>query len=234
MLHYIGTKLEIDVMQGSELNEAMELAYVYKMQAIVVHPDLVADAAMQRVKRQATYRLITTVDWPKGEKFGVTKLHNMSVRALSCDGFEIMLGVRPLTESKKEMLELTEFIRKHLPQVQEIRFVLGCLSKSQEDIKNLCLTIRDIPAPNFLRTDINLRIQQSKANIAAHTESLALIKGCVNRPIKLCGNINSAKTIVSCKAERYGVSLKQAQGIIKELRENPKKIEKLLTTEERK
>lgn len=270
MLNYIGPKLEMDVIQASELNEAMELAYVHKMSAIVIHPDLVADAIMQRFRRQATYHIITTVDWPKGEKFGVTKLHNMSVRALSCDGFEIMLCTRPPGESKREMLELTEFIRRHLPQVQNIRFVLGCLSKEQEIVKNLrdiqardiqaskvdvsaqevherqakddatahaeaqkdiralCRAIHEIPAPNLLRTDINLRAQQAKANITAHIEMLALIKECVNRPVKVCGNINSAKTVMSCKADRYGVSLKQAQGIIKELRENPKKVEKLL------
>jgi len=228
MLQYLGPKLEIDVMQASELNEAMELAFVYRMPAIVVHPDLVADAVLQRVKRQATYRIITTVDWPKGEKVGVTKFHSMSVRALSCDGFEIMLGSRSRGEIKAEMLSITEFVRRHLPEVREIRFVLGCLSRGPATIEDICMAMREVPAPDFLRTDINLRAQQAKASITAHTETLALIKKCINRPVKLCGNINSAKALVSCKAERYGVSLKQAQGIIKELRDNPKKVEKYL------
>ena len=228
MLYFISQKLELDVMQASELSEAMELAHVYKMPAIVVHPDLVTDALMQRVKRQATYQILTAVDWPKGDKIGVTKFHTMSLNALSCDGFEIMLGTKSQGETKAETLAITDFIKQHLPRVREIRFVLGCLSREPAEVKSLCMAIREIPAPNLLRTDINLRCAQAKANISAHNTSLAAIQECVNRPIKLCGNINSAKIIASCKASRYGVSLKQAQTIIKELRENPKKIEKYL------
>lgn len=227
MLYYISQKLELDIMQASELGEAMELAHVYKMGAIVVHPDLVADASMQRVKRQASYKILTTVDWPKGDKTGVSKFHTMSIHSLSCDGFEIALGTKSPGETKAETLAITAFIRQHLPRVQEIRFVLGCLSREQSDINNLCMAIKEIPAPNLLRTDINLRCAQAKANISAHNVSLAAIQACINRPIKLCGNINSAKIIASCKAHRYGVSLKQAQTIIKELRDNPLKIEKI-------
>jgi hypothetical protein len=227
MLYYISQKLELDIMQASELNEAMELAHVYKMGAIVVHPDLVADASMQRVRRQASYKILTTVDWPKGGKTGITKFHSMSLHALSCDGFEIALGTKPQGETKAETLAITDFIRKQLPRIQEIRFVLGCLLKEQADIDNLCSAIREIPAPSLLRTDINLRCAQAKANISAHNISLAAIQAIINRPIKLCGNISSAKIIASCKASRYGVSLKQAQTIIKEIKENPDKIVKL-------
>ncbi|MCK9557556.1 MAG: hypothetical protein M0R50_05895 [Candidatus Cloacimonetes bacterium] len=230
MLYYISQKLELDIMQASELSEAMELAHVYRMNAVVVHPDLVADANMQRVKRQAKYQVLTTVDWPKGDKTGISKFHSMSIHSLSCDGFEIALGTKSQGETKAETLAITDFIHKHLPRVREIRFVLGCLSKEQQDIDNLCLAIREIPAPSMLRTDINLRCAQAKANIGAHNTSLAAILSHINRPIKLCGNINSAKIIASCKAARYGVSLKQAQTIIKELKENPTKIEKIFKT----
>ena len=227
MLYYISQKLELDIMQASELNEAMELAHVYKMGAIVVHPDLVAEASMQRVRKQAVYKIITTVDWPKGDKVGISKFHTMSINSLSCDGFEIALGAKTQGETKAEVLAITSFIRQQLPQIQEIRFVLGCLSREQADIDNICMAIRETPAPNLLRTDINLRCAQAKANISAHNISLAAIQAYINRPIKLCGNINSAKIIASCKAHRYGVSLKQAQTIIKELRDNPSKIEKI-------
>ena len=227
MLYYISQKLELDVMQASELSEAMELAHVYRMGAVVVHPDLVADAALQRIKRQGKFLILTTVDWPKGDRGGVSKFQTMSIHALSCDGFEIALGVKTQGETKAESLAITNFMRTHLPRAREIRFVLGCLSREQADIDNLCMALREVPAPDLLRTDINLRCAQAKANITAHNASLTAIQACINRPIKLCGNINSAKTIASCKAHRYGVSLKQAQTIIKEIRENPDKITKI-------
>jgi hypothetical protein len=139
-----------------------------------------------------------------------------------------MLGIKSPGEIKAETLVITDFIRKQLPQVQEIRFVLGCLSRDLSDIKMLCTAIREIPAPNLLRTDINLRCAQAKANISAHNTYITAIQECVNRPVKLCGNINSAKVIFSCKANRYGVNFRQAQAIIKELKENPKKFENFL------
>lgn len=223
MLYYISQKLELDIMQASELNEAMELAHVYKMKTVVVHPDLIVDAMMQRTRRQGTYQILTPVDWPKGEKVGITKFHSMSIQSLSCDGFEIALSTRSQGETQAETLAITNFIRTHLPQIREVRFVLGCLSKTKSEIDTLCQAIKSIPAPSLLRTDINLKCTQLKANISAHTACVDDIKSIINRPIKLCGNINSAKMVTSCKADKYGVSLKQAQTIIKELKTNQNK-----------
>jgi len=39
-MHPIVRKLEIDVMQSTELNEAMDIAHKYGLPAIVVHPDI--------------------------------------------------------------------------------------------------------------------------------------------------------------------------------------------------
>lgn len=224
------TRLEIDVMQANELGDAIELAHVHKMQAVVVHQDLVNDAILQRVRRQACCKIIVPVNWPKGDKYGVRKLHNMPVAALAQDGFEVMLCPRSPVDQVAEMREITQFIRSTLNPLAEVRFVVGALTYDCKTMLDICEAMRDVPAPNFIRTDINLRVQQAKANSTAHAETLAAIKTAITRPIKLSGNVGAVKTLVTCKADRYAVSLKQAQAIVKEINENSEKTQRLLAT----
>jgi hypothetical protein len=84
----------------------------------------------------------------------------------------------------------------------------------------------------MVRTDHHLRVQQSVANVQAHNDLINLINEYTHRPIKISGNINSAKVVASCNADRFAVSLKQANSIVKEVRENPDKIRKLLARED--
>ena len=225
------SKLEIDVMQANELNQAIELSYIYRMPSIVVHQDLTTEAVIQRARHQAhCCKIITPINWPKGDRFGVTKMHTTPVNALSQDGFEIMLCPRNVGESRREMIELVQFIRSYLPLVSEIRFVIGALVYEQPEIVALCEALRGVPTPNFIRTDTNLRIQQARANPVSHNEILQAIRSAITLPVKLSGNIGTIKMMALCKADRYAVSLKQAQAIIKEIIENPKRVEKLLDT----
>ena len=226
-------KLEIDVMQANELAQAIELACVYRMPAMVVHQDLATEAVIQRAKRQAVYcKIITPINWPKGDKRGATKMHNTPVTALSQDGFEIMLCPRGFGELQAEAAELTHFIRNYLPLASEIRFIVGALTYNLTDVLVMCDALRAIPTPNFIRTDTNLRIQQARANHTSHNEILTAIRRATALPVKLSGNIGTVKMMVLCKADRYAVSLKQAQAIVKEITENPAKVEKLLANAE--
>ena len=227
---YLLNKLEIDVMQANELGQAMELAHLYRMPAIIVHQDLAAEAALQRARRQTRCKIITPVNWPKGDKFGVTKLHNTPLNALSQDGFEIMLSPRGIDELRREMVEITRFVRQYLPLASEIRFVLGALTYERDQILPMCEALTSIPAPSLIRTDTNLRIQQVKANPNSHNDLLTAVRGVMSFPLKLSGNIGTTKMMALCKADRYAVSLKQAQAIIKEITENPQKVEKLFAS----
>jgi len=230
MTNAIINKLEIDVMQCTELREAVELAVVNKFPAIVIHPDLAQEANVYRSVRQGTFRIITAVDWPKGDRYAMDKLRDMPINALSRDGFEILISERTNpTDIKTEMLTCFEFTRTHLPEVTEIRIVLGAFTRNKEFIVRACNELKHVPAPDMIRTDHHLRAQQSVANIQAHNDLISLIREHTGRPIKISGNINSAKVVASCGANRFAVSLKQAKSIVKEVRENPDKIRRLLT-----
>ena len=226
MLHLMH-QLEIDITQSNEVGEAIELAHIYRMPAVVVHPELVDAATIQRFRRQATCKIIVPVDWPKGDKTGISKLYNMSLTALACDGVEILFNSRDVTALTIEMKTLINFIRTQLPEIIEIRFVFGALTHDTKWLTAMCEAAKNVPAPNFIRTDIATKAPQVKANATVHADTITLMKSIVNRPIKLSGNIGSTKMLAQCKANRYAVSLKQAQMIVKEIKENPKKVEKL-------
>lgn len=225
MLHLMH-QLEIDITQSNEVGEALELAHIYRMPAVVVHPDLVDAATIQRFRRQAACKIIVPVDWPKGDKTGISKLYNMSLTALACDGVEILFN-RNVSGLTAEMKTLIDFIRVQLPEIMEIRFVFGAITHDANWLTAMCEAVKGVPAPNFIRTDIATKAPQVTANATVHAETIALMKNIINRPIKLSGNIGSTKMLAQCKADRYAVSLKQAQIIIREIKENPKKVEKL-------
>ena len=233
MLSSIIGKLEIDIMQGTELKEAVELAVVNQIPAIVVHPELAQEANVYRGIRQGRFRIITAVDWPKGDRYAMDKLRDMPVDALSRDGFEILISERSnASEIKAELLTCFKFIRDHLPEITEIRIVLGAFMRNEDFVVRACDVLKNVPAPDMIRTDHHLRVQQSVANAQAHNDLITLIQRHTRRPIKISGNINSAKVVTSCSADRFAVSLKQASSIVKEIRENPEKIRKLLAKED--
>lgn len=232
MSSQITSKLEIDIMQGTELREAVELAVINHMPAIVVHPELAQEANVYRGIRQGRFRIITAIDWPKGDCYAIDKLRDLPVDALSRDGFEILISNRPRSEIKAELLTCIQFIRAHLPEITEIRVVLGAFMRDEEFVKEACGVLKEVPAPDLVRIDHHLRIAQSTANAQTHNGLITLIRKYTHRPLKVSGNINSVKMITSCNADRFAVSLKQAHSILKEIRESPDKVRKLLAKED--
>jgi hypothetical protein len=222
MMLNVTTKLEVDCLQSSEVETVFELASIYNIPAIVVHQDLVPMASMFRSIKGAKCKIIIPVD-SRNTSSGMDKLRGLPIDALNQDGMEITIsGNKPVANQKNEMLLLTNFIRTHLSKIAEVRFVVGTLSKTEEEWKNICGVIKDIPAPDFIRTDIGLRVQQNKASAQAHNNTIQAIKSLTPCKIKLCGNISSLRIIGACKAARYGVNLKQLQSIITELKTTDK------------
>jgi deoxyribose-phosphate aldolase len=226
-------RLEIDVMQANELAEASELAAKHKIPALVVHPDLASEAQIYRGRAGGRYFLITPIDWPKGEIFGQNKLRGLSTDALDADGFEILLtGGKNKIDSRNEAKALTEFIKTHLAESLEVRFVLGVNGRDDDNIKALCEALLDVRTPAYVRTDIQLKLQVSKANPDIHNKIMETIRSIVKVPIKLSGNINNVRTITSCNdAARFAVNLLQAKNVVKELQQQPEELRRLLGNE---
>ena len=213
------TKLEIDVMQMSELSEAIDLSIQYHMPALVVHPDLAAEANLGRGMRQGRFKIIVPVDWPKGDKFGMAKMQGMRIEALSQDGFEIIVSNKKnASDIKNELLAIDKFIRNQLPPHIEIRVVLETFTRELDEIARICDVLREVPAPSYVRVDHHIRIQQAKANAKKHKDLVDFVREHTAIPIKLSGNLNTLKIVQSCDPARYAVGLKEAKSIIKEVR----------------
>lgn len=216
-------KLEIDVMQANELYEAAKFTVKYKLPAMVVHQDLSGEAYIIRSQLGGKFKLITPIDWPKGNSFGMNKMRGLSTDALEVEGFEILLtSGKNLLETKNEAKALTDFIKSHLSEKHEIRFVLGTQSNNEDSIKLMCEALVGIRTPSYIRNDTQLKLQVSKANTEIHNNTCSTILGIIRAPLKVAGNINSLRSMASCKhASRFGVNLSQAKIISKEFQNQP-------------
>jgi len=227
-------RLEIDVMQANELVEASELASKYKMPALIVHPDLASEAQIYRGRTRGRYALITPIDWPKGETFGQNKLRGLSTDALDADGFEILLtGGKSVTDTRNEAKYLTEFLKQHLSETIEVRFVLGSNMRDHQNVLQMCEALRGVRTPAYVRNDTQLKLQVSKANPDTHNALMEEIRKIIKVPIKLSGNITGVRAITSCNdASRFAVNLLQAKNVVKELQQQPEELRQLLESQD--
>lgn len=228
------TQLEIDVMQANELQEASQITAKYKLPSLIVHPDLSSEAFILRAQLQSNYKIITPIDWPKGNNYGILKMRGLSTDALEVEGFEILLtDHKSIAETKNEAKAITDFIKHHLSELHEIRFVLGTSIKNEDNIKRICEAIKSVRAPAFIRNDTSLKTQIVRANSDVHNSTIDLISAIVKAPIKISGNISNFRTMIQCKrAKRFAVNLSQAKTIIKDYQSQPaEELRKLLYDE---
>lgn len=223
-------KLEIDVMQSSELQEAAELAFKHRLAGLVVHPGLAHEAQVARGRTGGKFNLIIPVDWPKGEVSGTRKLRGLSADAFEAEGFEIMLTPSASQgEIQAEALEITRFFRSQLHELTEVRFVLGTSNRTPDQCASACRGLAAVPLPTLVRNDINTKLQVSRANPELHNGTVSDIHAIFKVPVKISGNINDMRTATACvNAARFGVSLLQAKTIIKEYIQQPNQVMKML------
>jgi len=181
----ITSKLEIDVTQANEVLPAAELAVKYRIPALVVHQAIVTEAILAKGKTQGQFKIITPVDWAKGEKFGMDKMVGLSMDAIESDGFEIYLSdSQSIGDVRNEAKALTDFIKNQISPLSEIRFVLGTFSRDEDTIKRLCEGLVGIPTPAYLRTDVVLKLQLNRANPETHSKTIEMIKYIIGAPYR--------------------------------------------------
>lgn len=223
-------KLELDVMQTNELADAVNIAIKYKIPAIVVHPLMTSEAIFARGRSGGKFRIYTPVDWPKGDNFGMLKFRGLSYDSLDIDGFEILLtGGKTIVDTRNEIKTITEFVKSQLSETIDVRFVLGSIQRTPENIKEMCEALVGVRAPAMIRNDHHLKLQVGKANTDVHNEFIKTITDIIRLPIKLSGNINTIRSITACdKAKRFAVNVNQARAIIKEVQTQPEQLKSIL------
>lgn len=214
-------RLEIDVAQINEIQEATQFAHKYKLPAMVIHPSIANEAMICRGKSGAKFKLIVAIDWPKGETYGFNKMRGLSTDVLELDGFEILLTPgKNKTETKNEANLITEFVKKHLGDSTEVRFILGVNSRSLENIQEMCTGLLGIRTPAIIRNDIMTKSQVSKANTTEHNRHINIVRNIIRVPYKVSGNI-TLRSMFEIPADRFAVNLMQAKNICKEHQAEP-------------
>lgn len=209
------SKLEIDVNKNEQLDEAAELAKRCYCPALVVSPDLVATATLVRGIRQGRFKVITAIDWPKGEQYCREKFRGIPIESLQSDGFEIILTPRDnLSQIATEIKYISGFVREQFNQLFELRFVLDIDQSNRTDsiISHMLETCKQIPLPFLIRTTHNTKISP-QVKIASHLET---IKNTLAVQVKVSGNVDF-NIYTNVKAERFAATLQQAQSIVKEM-----------------
>jgi len=223
-------RLELDIMQANELLESIQVAIKYQIPAVVVHPSLAGDAINTRGRLRGRFKIITPVDWPKGDNFGTSKFRGLPADAMEADGFEICLtGDKSVGDTRNEAKAITEFIRAHLGELSDIRFVLGASMREPTNILQMCEGLQGVRTPTYIRTDTQLKLQVSKANIESHNTLINHILRIVQAPIKVSGNIAGVRAVTGvAHAQRFAVNLTQARLIVKEFQQQPDELRTIL------
>lgn len=217
------TKLEVDVLQANELLEASELALKYNLPALVVHPALMSDALIIRGGFKGRYKLITAVDWPKGETFGMAKMHGLSIDALEADGYEIVLTAgKSVSDTRNEVKALTEFIKVRLAVVSEVRFIFNSNGKDLKTVADMAEGLVGSRTPAYIRNDIAIKTQVTHTSIQQFKQFTDTVLDKIKVPLKLSGNFNGISQAININwANRYAVNVTQARTIIRQFSQQP-------------
>lgn len=234
MLNAITTKIEPDVAAASDLDKTCQLAVIHSLPAIVIPAQMLPQALAERIKRRGHFKIIVTIDFPRGEVYGINKMRGLTREAVGADGYEILLTPgKNENENRNEARVLTDLIRTHISDFAEVRFVAHGLTRPEAEAVQMAKVMKDIQAPALFRTDTHHKMQVTKANHKTHTALATKIRAVSNLPIKISGNIDSIRMIAGCLgglsgAIKFATSFQQLEQIIKDIQKQPDELKDLL------
>ena len=222
---YALTKIDLDVAKNDRLDEAADLAKKYFCKAIVVPPELVAQSLIMRGIKQAKFKIISQIDWLKGDQYGREKFRGITTEALSADGFEVMLTARDnYGDVFNELKYLAQFFGEYFAQLVEFRIVLGTdmPGRNKQVIEHMLNGCKHIPLPTYIRTTPGTRLNHTNSDLESLNKTVDNIKKIVNAPIKVSGAM-SPDIYDHCKADQYGISIQQLKELVIEFDAKKKK-----------
>ncbi len=224
MISNITTKIELDVLTGSEIEKAISYVAQHVIPAIVVPPSLLEQVIMERIKSKCQFKIICPIDWPTnahggGTQFASAKLRGVTAEMLRADGFEIMMtGGRTQAENLQEIRELGNLFGSHM-RGKDCRFVLGSSTRNIAEVIQMASVMKEIPNAALVRIDHNCKFPMSKDD---HLKMIDEIRAVFGGPIKICGNLIDASAITSIANANsnvsYGVTVSQFGSILRGLR----------------
>lgn len=209
---------EIDVNKQAQIRPATQFIVKYKCPAIVVTPELVASAIIDRGILHGRHQVICAVDWPKGTQYMSEKFRGMPADSLTADGYEILLTAMDPDAITREVKFLRSFFDMHFNQLVELRFVLGYYNqgRTQEQFDAMIGACKSIAAPAMVRTTHLTKLSSADGSAQSQQQIVDHIRKVRPMPIKISGSVN-LQSRLGCKAERYACTLDQAIQLQKDL-----------------
>jgi hypothetical protein len=215
----ITTKLEVNINPGptlvTDVTGLSTFLIKYRIPTLVTDPLYLMNMLIEKEKIVAPFRVICTMDFDRGNRYGLDKLRPLPNEMKMADGYDILLSPgRTDKETLNEIRVLHEFIKQVIAPIKEIRWTLGLRTRTQESVKYILAHIKEHPA-NFIRT--NVALDSSNQTLEKHLEDIEMIKKNCPTPIIISGGVN-LKIIreLSGKVARFDVSVTQAKQIVNE------------------
>lgn len=218
----ITTKLEIDLLKSENVENSVSFVLSNKIPAIVAPSELMPALNICRGVVTGKFKLITMIDWTKGNHFNIEKFSGTDVGAMTSDGFEIVMTADPdKSKIAQEVKYLTNFVKEFFNPFTELRLVLGYYmdGRTQNIIDYMLDAIKDSSnKPVMIRTTPLTKIPSVNSDIDEYIKIVDHIRSRVRVPIKISGNVNS-KIVAGCHPDFYGVDINQAMNIVKDIKD---------------
>lgn len=203
--------VEIDVYKESQVNDAINFAHKYKCPAIIISPELCAAASITRGLKNGKFKIITQIDWDRGDQYHHHKFRGLPTNSLDTDGYEVLLtATKNIKDIPKEISYIHQILRSISPMT-EIRFVLGhhLQNRNQEHFDAMCEACLKIPLPHLIRTTTLNKLPSASNSVDAYNTYIKSIRDKIGCKIKISGSINT-KVYTTCKSDFFACTLDQA------------------------
>lgn len=223
------SKLELNIIKtNTNPNVVADFAIKNRIPVIVTPPEYVGAFVMHRGMRGGQYRIICSVDFPKGRKFALDKLKGVHEDFSMADGYEILLSEnRTEIELRNEMKALREFLKQINPMM-EIRWCLGAHSRDETNTDAILKGMGKFAA-SYVRVEHHLKMPN--VGIDEHKKVCQKVSENVPFPIKISGNVDleMIRGLADQKnIKRFDVDFDMATAIVKALEnEEREQLEKL-------
>jgi hypothetical protein len=177
-------------------------------------------ALSDRSAKNGQFKIVTAVDFPRGQNYALDKFKSMEPVALSVDGMDILLTPgRTQIETSNEMKAMSDFVKGAVNPLVGIRYVVGCYSGKWKDVERIVELTKQNPS-EIIRMDQNLR--PPNVNTKKHIDMMNLLKNITPKVLKVSGNVGLSTIEEVLKIDNrtiFDVDIRQAIEIVNQIKD---------------
>jgi hypothetical protein len=218
------SRLEVNIrntgVAGVDIMSIGNLVVKNRIPTVVCDPEYIDALLVERMKYQGKFKIITTIDFNGGKKYGMEKFRTLPKSVFAVDGFDILITAdKTAAESLNEMKALSQFVKNCGP-LREIRWVFGLLTRSPDIIEHCIANVKSCPA-TMVRTDTS--VESILCNLEHHQKHVNMIKKYIGTPIKISGNVDLDLINHFGHGFYYDISVEQGKKLVRDMQSQTSK-----------